>query len=148
MEIEKLKSKFTAKYGASPRVFRAPGRVNLIGEHTDYNDGFVLPCAIDFATYAAAAVRDDRRIRAASLNFEDELGFDLDDPPQHSEENWTKYIQGVAMTLEREGYRLKGADILIDSDVPVGAGLSSSAALEVSTAFALASLSGHEIDGM
>ena len=131
-----------------PRIFRAPGRVNLIGEHTDYNDGFVLPAALSFATYVAAAVRDDRRIRVASLNFDRELEFDLDQPLQESEKTWAKYVQGVGLILEREGFDLRGADLLIDSDVPVGAGLSSSAALEISTAFALATLSGHEVDGM
>src|SRR5882757_6310986 len=97
MEIGNLRSEFIAKYGGSPRIFRAPGRVNLIGEHTDYNDGFVLPCAIEFATYVAAAARDDRRIRAASLTFDHELDFDLDDPPRHAEKTWAKYVQGVGL---------------------------------------------------
>lgn len=146
-DTARLKSEFFSKYGAVPRVFRAPGRVNLIGEHTDYNDGFVLPCAIDFATCVAAVPREDRRIRVASLNFEHELDFDLDEPPPVGK-NWPKYIQGIGVLLDGDGYKLRGADLLIDSDVPVGAGLSSSAALEVSTAFALATLSGHKIDGM
>lgn len=136
------------KYGAAPRIFRAPGRVNLIGEHTDYNDGFVLPAAIDFATYVAASSRTDRLINVASRNFEYELEFDLDDQSPNVEKNWPKYIQGVGFTLEASGYRLRGADLMIDSDVPVGAGLSSSAALEICTAFALSTLSGHKIDGM
>ncbi|HEX3101290.1 MAG TPA: galactokinase, partial [Pyrinomonadaceae bacterium] len=128
--------------------FRAPGRINLIGEHTDYNEGFVLPAAIDFATYVAGAARNDRVIRVASLNFEHELEFDLDEAPREGEKTWARYVQGVALILEREGYRLRGADLLIDSDVPVGAGLSSSAALEISTAFALSTLAGHSVDGM
>ena len=136
------------RYSREPRVFRAPGRVNLIGEHTDYNEGFVLPAALDFATYVAAASRDDRRIRVASLNFDRGFEFDLDDALQQTDNTWAKYVQGVGLILERLGYRLSGADLLIDSDVPVGAGLSSSAALEISTAFALATLSGHEVDGM
>jgi galactokinase len=148
INLDKLKSEFTRKYGTRPRIFRAPGRVNLIGEHTDYNDGFVLPCALDFATYVAASPRVDRLIRVASLNFENESEFDLDNTLRQTEKTWVRYIQGVGLILERLGYKLGGADILIDSDVPVGAGLSSSAALEVSTAFALASLSGHKIDGM
>jgi galactokinase len=148
IDLNKLKSEFIARYDRAPRIFRAPGRVNLIGEHTDYNDGFVLPCAIDFATYVAASVRDDRKIRVASLNFEGEIEVDLDDTAQPPAANWTKYVQGVALSLEAAGYRLKGADLLIDSDIPIGAGLSSSAALEVSASLALVSLSGHKIDGM
>jgi galactokinase len=148
IDLDKLRSEFFAKYGTEPRIFRAPGRVNLIGEHTDYNDGFVLPCAIDFATYVAGSPRADRRIRVASMNFEHELEFDLDEPLQQTEKTWAKYVQGVGMILERLGYKIRGADLLIDSDVPVGAGLSSSAALETSTAFALSTLSDHKIDGM
>ena len=148
IDLDNLRSAFAAKYGTAPRVFRAPGRINLIGEHTDYNKGFVLPAAIDFATYVAGAARNDRRIRVASLNFERELEFDLDEPALQAETTWARYVQGVAMILERQGFRLRGADLLIDSDVPVGSGLSSSAALEISTAFALSSLSGHKVDGM
>jgi galactokinase len=148
IDLNRLKNKFTAKYGTEPRIFRAPGRVNLIGEHTDYNDGFVLPCALDVATYVAASPRPDRAIRLASLNFDEDLQFDLDKPEQQAANNWTRYVQGVALVLEREGFKLRGADLLIDSDVPVGAGLSSSAALEISTAYALTALSGHMIDGV
>jgi galactokinase len=146
MDIENLKSKFNQKYGTPPRIFRAPGRVNLIGEHTDYNDGFVMPCAIDFATYVAAAARTDRKIRVASLNFAGEYEFDLDNETGEVAESWAKYVQGVALILEKSGYRLPGANLLIDSNVPIGAGLSSSAALEVSIGFALSSLSGAEIE--
>lgn len=148
MDIGRLKVEFVSKYGGEPRFFRAPGRVNLIGEHTDYNDGFVLPAALDFATYVAASARDDRKIRVSSLNFDHELEFDLDQPLQDREMTWAKYVQGVGLILEREGFALKGADLLIDSTVPIGAGLSSSAALEISTAFALATLAGHDVEGM
>lgn len=148
IDLEKLSSEFTRRFGSSPRLFRAPGRVNFIGEHTDYNEGFVLPAALDFATYVAAERRNDRTIRVASLNFDHVLEFDLDDSSQKADPTWAKYVQGVALILERQGHRLTGADLLIESDVPVGAGLSSSAALEVSTAFALATLSGHTLDGM
>jgi len=146
MDIENLKSEFTSKYGGKPRIFRAPGRVNLIGEHTDYNDGFVMPCAIDFATFVAASRRDDRKIRVASSNFDGELEFDLDNPNVKLTENWAKYVQGVALLLERAGNRLQGANLLINSNVPIGAGLSSSAALEISTGFALSSISEIEIE--
>ena len=146
MDIEKLKTEFSRRYDAAPRIFRAPGRVNLIGEHTDYNDGFVMPCAIDFAAYVAAAPREDRKLRVASMNFAGESEFDLDKPNEAIAEGWARYVQGVALILERDGHRLTGADLLIDSTVPIGAGLSSSAALEIANAFALASVSGAEIE--
>src|ERR1700712_2613968 len=106
MDIQGLKSQFISRYDSEPRIFRAPGRVNLIGEHTDYNGGFVLPCAIDFATYVAAAKRDERRIRVASLNFDREFEFDLDDPKQAVDTTWARYVQGVGLILERRGYKL------------------------------------------
>jgi galactokinase len=148
IELDKLRAEFRSKFSAEPRMFRAPGRLNIIGEHTDYNDGFVLPCAIDLATFVAGRTLSDRRVRVASLNFAHELEFDLDDVDRAPTTDWTKYVFGVAMLLERSGFKLRGAELMIASDVPVGAGLSSSAALEVSTAFALASLSGHTVDGM
>lgn len=147
MKLDQLRSAFFEKYGREARVFRAPGRVNLIGEHTDYNDGFVLPAAIGFATNVAAAKRDDRSIRVASLNFEGEYSFDLDDLDRRIE-GWGKYVQGVALILDREGIPLRGADLLIESDIPIGAGLSSSAALEVATGFALTQIEGIDIDEM
>ena len=147
MNIENLKAEFSRRYdGASPRIFRAPGRVNLIGEHTDYNDGYVMPCAIDFATYVAAAAREDRKLRVASMNFAGEYEFDLDNPTADAAESWARYVQGVALILERDGFRLTGANLLIDSTVPIGAGLSSSAALEISNGFALASIAGAKIE--
>ncbi len=146
MDIEKLKSEFSRRYSASPRIFRAPGRVNLIGEHTDYNDGFVMPCAIDFATYVAASAREDRKIRITSLNFPGEYEFDLDNGEVETAESWARYVEGVASILESEGHPLKGANLLIDSNVPIGAGLSSSAALEVSVGFALSSVSGAAVE--
>jgi len=148
MDIEKLKAEFSERYGGSkaPRIFRAPGRVNLIGEHTDYNDGFVMPCAIDFATYVAASPRADRKLFVASLNFPGKYEFDLDHPTADIAEGWARYVQGVAMIFEKSAYVLGGANILIDSTVPVGAGLSSSAALEISVGYALSKLSGEDVD--
>jgi galactokinase len=148
MNAGQLKEKFLTRFGGEPRVFRAPGRVNLIGEHTDYNDGFVLPAAIGFATNVAVSGREDRTIRAASLNFEGEYEIDLDQPNADILPGWARYVQGVATILEREGFRLGGADILINSDIPIGAGLSSSAALEVAVGFALTRIGGAEIDGL
>jgi galactokinase len=132
--------------GDAARLFRAPGRVNLIGEHTDYNEGFVLPMAIDRETCVAARPRDDRRVRIYSLNVDEHAEFDLDAPGERERGIWLDYIEGVAHALERRGVRLRGADLAISSDVPVGAGLSSSAALEVSAGLALASLAGVEVD--
>ncbi|HZH91957.1 MAG TPA: galactokinase [Pyrinomonadaceae bacterium] len=144
-----LRRAFRDVYGAAdkaPRLFRAPGRVNLIGEHTDYNDGFVLPMAIDRETCVAAAPRPDRRVRVFSMNLDEHAEFDLDQPGERERGIWLDYIEGVARALERRGVRLSGADLVINSDVPVGAGLSSSAALEVSAGLALASIAGVEVD--
>jgi galactokinase len=141
-----LRGAFHDLYGTRPRLFRAPGRVNLIGEHTDYNDGFVLPMAIDRETCVAAAPRTDRRVRVYSLNLDEHAEFDLDSPGARERGIWLDYIEGVARALERRGVRLSGADLALSSDVPTGAGLSSSAALEVSTGLALASIAGHEVD--
>ncbi|HEY9403593.1 MAG TPA: galactokinase [Pyrinomonadaceae bacterium] len=144
-----LRRAFRDLYGDAdkvPRLFRAPGRVNLIGEHTDYNDGYVLPMAIDRETCVAAAPRPDRRVRIFSLNLNERAEFDLDRPGERERGIWLDYVEGVAHALERRGVRLGGADLVITSDVPVGAGLSSSAALEVSAGLALASVAGVEVD--
>jgi galactokinase len=114
-------------------VWTAPGRVNLIGEHTDYNGGFVLPVAVDRRTTVAAGPRDDGELRCRSMQFPDD-------------DAWTAYVRGVARALADAGVTAGGADVLVDSDVPPGAGLSSSAALEVATAAALAGLAGSAPD--
>jgi galactokinase len=144
-----LRRSFLDLYGPAekgPRLFRAPGRVNLIGEHTDYNDGFVLPMAIDRETCVAAAARPDRLVRVFSLNLNEHAQFDLDRPGERERGIWLDYVEGIARALEGRGVRLGGADLVISSDVPVGSGLSSSAALEVSVGLALASISGMEVD--
>src|SRR5687768_6639654 len=91
------------------RTFRAPGRVNLIGEHTDYNDGFVMPAAIDFYTWARISPRKDRKLQVHSENFGEEVEVDLDDPNLFARGHWSDYPVGVAVILERAGYRLRGA---------------------------------------
>jgi len=143
--LDAIRAQFIELYGPQPRVFSAPGRVNLIGEHTDYNEGFVLPMAIDRRTFVAAAPRDDRTIRAASTNeggrIEFEIGREYSDGP-----DWGRYVYGLAECLRREEFDLRGADLLIASDVPIGAGLSSSAALEISTGFALLDVSEQMFD--
>lgn len=124
------------------RIFAAPGRVNLIGEHTDYNDGFVLPAAINYATHVRAERRSDRQVTVFSQTLGQSYSFSLDEAGAKPRGAWSDYVQGVALVLERCGYRLCGADLRISSDIPMGAGLSSSAALEVATALALLAISG------
>jgi galactokinase len=119
------------------RTFRAPGRVNLIGEHTDYNDGFVMPVAIELAASVEASPRSDARLVIYSENYSEGREFDLDDPEPRAQGLWTDYVLGVAVTLKRAGHRIAGANLRIRSDVPIGAGLSSSAAVEVAAALAL-----------
>jgi len=126
--------------------YRAPGRVNLIGEHTDYNDGFVMPAAIDLHTEVIIQARDDRKLVISSDTFADSVEFDLDEASPTARHHWSDYIRGVAVMLERDGHHLRGADLKIRSDVPIGSGLSSSAALEVATAYALLESSGVAID--
>ena len=119
------------------RTYRAPGRVNLIGEHTDYNDGFVMPAAIGFSTFVTISPRDDRKLSLFSENFSEQVEFDLDDPAPRPAGHWSDYPRGVAITLERLGHRLSGASLRIRGEVPIGSGLSSSAAIEVATCYAL-----------
>lgn len=145
IERETLRRAFEERYGRAARLFRAPGRVNLIGEHTDYNGGFVLPMAIGRETVVAAAPRDDRMVRVFSHNRGEEMTFDLDRPGETRRGLWLDYVEGVARALEDGGVRLVGADLLLLSDVPSGAGLSSSAALEVASGLALASVSGRTV---
>jgi galactokinase len=131
-----IQTLFATHFGQAPSmVVRAPGRVNLIGEHTDYNDGFVLPAAIDRATYIAAAPRSDRRVRvfAADLNESDEFAIDHIEPS--GIRPWSNYIRGMVRSLLAAGHVINGADMVVSSSVPRGAGLSSSAALEVATGY-------------
>jgi len=141
-----LAEAFQSLYGSRPRIYRAPGRVNLIGEHTDYNDGFVMPAAIDFSTSVAIDARDDRRIVIRSENFSEPVELDLDQPPARGRGDWSDYPFGVAVKLEGTGQRLRGANILVRGEVPIGSGLSSSAAIEVATGFALLDIAGAPID--
>jgi len=120
--------------------------VNLIGEHTDYNDGFVMPAALDFSTWVKISPLDKRRLQIFSENFNEEVEVDLDDQKLAARGHWSDYPIGVAVVLERAGHRLRGAKLQIRGDVPIGSGLSSSAAIEVSTACALAANSGLKID--
>ena len=119
------------------RTFRAPGRVNLIGEHTDYNDGFVMPVAIDFSTWVKVSPLEQRKLQIRSENYDEEIEVDLDDPSLAPRGSWSDYPVGVAVMLEKTGHRLHGARLEIRGEVPIGSGLSSSAAIEVATASAL-----------
>jgi galactokinase len=122
--------------------------VNLIGEHTDYNDGLVLPVAIDRATWVAIAPRDDRRLAVRSVNVGEAVEIDLAQPGRRAAggAHWSDYVRGVAAALAGNGFHLRGADLIVEGDVPIGAGLASSASLEVAVALALADVSGHALD--
>lgn len=148
IEADAMLEEFRRRFGeGSARVFWAPGRVNLIGEHTDYNDGFVLPIAIDRGTMVAARARSDRRVLVHTMNLDESAEFDLDAARRPRAGSWVDYVEGMARSLEARGAWLTGADLVIQSNVPVGAGLSSSAALEISVGMALLSIAGLAIDG-
>lgn len=133
----------------SVRTFFSPGRVNLIGEHTDYNGGNVFPCALSFGTYGVISLRDDKKVRMFSNNFKD-LGiieFDLDSIKYEKEHDWANYPKGVIDVLKKKGYKIdRGFDVAIDGDIPNGAGLSSSASLELLIAVMLDKLFELNID--
>jgi len=146
VNIANLVDSFQRAYGKTPRIFSAPGRVNLIGEHTDYNEGFVLPVAIDRRTYVAAATNGSDTVQARSFDLNEAAAFALHEPNTSLSTRWLGYIAGVAFEVEKGGVRLSGSDIAISSDVPVGAGLSSSAALEISAGLAFLALNGARLD--
>lgn len=137
LAVKEIIAAFSARYKEEPEcVVRAPGRVNLIGEHTDYNEGFVLPMAIDRATYVAANRRVDRLVRTFSQQFAAEDRFSLETIERSETRPWANYIRGVALAFQARDLPLFGANLLIDSDIPPGSGLSSSAALEVAVGYA------------
>ncbi|WEO96951.1 galactokinase [Streptomyces sp. FXJ1.172] len=144
MGAQQVAQRFTELYGAQPEgVWAAPGRVNLIGEHTDYNDGFVMPFALPHRATAALARRDDGVLRLHSADIEGGVAeLRLDTLAPGSDENWTAYPAGVVWALREAGHAVTGADVHLSSTVPTGAGLSSSAALEVVIALALNDLYG------
>ena len=143
---DSLAERFEQAFGAKPRIFRAPGRVNLIGEHTDYNDGFVMPSAIGFYTWIAASPRSDKILRVRSEEFHETLDLSLHDLAGPPRRHWSDFVRGVAAVLLDRDYDVKGANLIIEGQVPIGAGLSSSASLEVATAFALLSASQRDAD--
>ncbi len=142
-----VKQGFQDEFGEAPtHIVRAPGRVNLIGEHTDYNDGFVFPMAIDRATFIALRPREDNKVVALSLDMDDRREFALENLKCPTEAEWIDYLVGVAWALGERGYRLRGWEGVVSGDVPIGSGLSSSAALELVTARAFYEVSGFEWD--
>ncbi|MGN6827015.1 galactokinase [Paucibacter sp. M5-1] len=142
---QRVRRSFAETFSGPPDlVVQAPGRVNLIGEHTDYNDGFVLPCAINFATVVGARMRPDRLVRVLAVDQGGELDeFLLDEPLlARADSHWSGYVRGMVWALQGAGFRLCGADLVIAGDVPQGAGLSSSASLELAIGQAFKQLLG------
>jgi galactokinase len=141
-----LKQRFSQLFGGGSRTYQAPGRVNLIGEHTDYNSGFVMPAAIGFHTMVSIAPRPGRKLVIYSENYSEHIELDLDHLPVARTGHWSDYVIGVVKMLERAGKTLVGANVLVVGDVPQGAGLSSSASLEVAIGYALLDSSDHRPD--
>jgi galactokinase len=146
IRAQDLVAKFRKLFHTEPSLYRAPGRVNLIGEHTDYNDGFVLPAAIGFSCWTVIAPRNDRKLVIHSENFNDAVEADLDNLLPLPDSQWANYPLGVAWALEAARHRLRGANVYLSGDVPLGAGLSSSAAIEVSIGYGLLDVSNIAID--
>ena len=147
--LNEIENRFTELYGSSPEfVVRAPGRVNLIGEHTDYNDGFVFPAAIDRDMVIAGSVRQDRQVRVYALNFHQPSTFNLDEILHANEarEKWSNYLRATADIFHKEELPLRGMNLVTMGNVPLGAGLSSSAALLVASGLAFSVASGIQID--
>jgi len=150
MNLQTISSAFSLLFeGKEPEVItRAPGRVNLIGEHTDYNDGFVFPMAIDFQIITAARKRQDRLVRIHSLDYQKTVEFSLEEPISYDyKQRWSNYLRGVLAILMEKGEYLTGLELAFSGDIPQGSGLSSSAALEVSTALALQALNNFTMSG-
>ena len=142
MKAFELRQEFQRRFGTAPRIFRAPGRVNLIGEHTDYNDGWVMPVAIDLYSWVAAAPRADSRCVIHSINFDEAAEFLPAEIVPGPKGAWSDYARGVTYLLQGGGFPLRGANLLLYGEIPMGAGLGSSAAYEVSVGYALQQVSG------
>jgi galactokinase len=144
---QKTEEHFLSHFNEKPLIVRSPGRVNIIGEHTDYNNGFVLPAAIDKAIYVAVTPRTDDKVRLYSGEFDDHFETDLASLKRVNK-GWPNYILGVVDQLQKKGLPVKGFNLAIDGDVPIGSGLSSSAAVECATGFALNEVFGLGLDRM
>jgi galactokinase len=146
-DIAAFRSMHLARFEAEPAIYVAPGRVNLIGEHTDYAEGFVMPAAIDFATMAGISPRADGKIALFSENYGKVFYFDAAELPAKAGKHWTDYPLGVLSILAGQGHAIPGFSLSLWGDVPLGAGLSSSASVEVATALAVTSLIGVNYPG-
>lgn len=149
--LDRLRTAFRAHMGAPKGrtvIAQAPGRVNLIGDHTDYNDGFVLPAPLDRVAYMMARRRTDRAVRLHSLHFDEDVAYALDDPPWDALPAWALYAAGVVHEIDARYGLPSGLDGVIDGTVPIGAGLSSSAALEVAVAMAVDALFGLDLSAI
>lgn len=138
--VKELKQEFIARYGKDPWIVAAPGRVNLIGEHTDYNEGFVLPGAVDKKIYVAIAPNGTNKVNVYAKQFDESHSFDIENKTPGT--GWVNYLLGVSFFIQRIGTKIKGVDVSIDGDIPVGAGMSSSAAICSAYGFALNELFG------
>jgi len=134
--IKKIRSVFSDKFGAEPDVFHSPGRINILGEHTDYNEGFVLPAAIDKNIYVAISKRTDNQIHLFAVDFNDSFITETESI-KPAPVQWPNYILGVVDQLQKNGHVVNGFNLAVDGDIPIGAGLSSSAAIECAVIFAL-----------
>lgn len=144
---ELISTKYANEFGAAPQIIvRSPGRVNIIGEHTDYNEGFVLPGAIDKAAYVAIGLREDDEIHLTALDLNESFSININNLKPVGDVSWPNFILGAAAQFIKRGTRLKGFNAVLISDVPIGAGLSSSAAIESATVFALNELLQTDID--
>lgn len=142
LDVSANRSLHLERFGQEPVTFSAPGRVNIIGEHTDYADGFVMPAAIDFATLAAISARDDRTIAIFSANFNEQVSRSLDRLPAQAAHHWSDYPLGIIFVLREAGVEIPAFSLTLNGDVPLGAGLSSSASIEVATMAAILGLAG------
>lgn len=144
--IEEIKRVFESHFKVAPTVVRSPGRINIIGEHTDYNEGFVLPAAVDKAAYVAASLRDDFEIHLVAMDLNETFSIKIADLKPIGDTSWPNYILGSIAQFLKRGISLPGFNIVLTSDVPIGAGLSSSAAVECATVFAINELLQTNID--
>lgn len=146
--IANLKDTFQKLFGSEPSVLvKGPGRVDLMGIHTDYNDGFVLPIAVNVDVIAFGKLRDDRKVSVHSINFDETTEFDLDKIEYDNNNKWSNYVRGVARFIQEKGIKLQGANIALHGNVPLGSGLSSSAAIEMATGTLFQALTGFEMSG-
>jgi galactokinase len=145
LDVSANRSLHLKRFGEEPVTFAAPGRVNLIGEHTDYADGFVMPAAIDFATLAAVSRRDDNTVQIFSANFDEQVTHRLDSLPSKASHHWSDYPLGVVSVLRDAGVHVPAFSLTLHGDVPLGAGLSSSASIEVASMVAILSLTSAEL---